>query len=338
MREQKPCDGSTSIVALSLLLLMTAVAVGGILLLQGTLSYTKRSTSRQELRVLLQTEAERIVRLLASDPTPEADSPLDPVWENILDTGSRGFKVTLRDISSRLNANWVQKDILQKTALAELLQPSSTAQDLQQRREDRGLTTDLASVYGDVIREEAMSRYFTGYGYANLNTTDELALQRLYALRTGNEAGAEVFLTRWQHALMQKRALKRGDVKDFLGQDYADLYPLMNVEPTFNVHFIEPLLLAGLLSLTEMKIQQPDQAAQRILGARDHVELTMDALRGLIGAAGDNKIYQYLGVMTWFWQVIVVRDAAQLRLIVARIPPEDDAPPRFTMIEEGFVP
>jgi hypothetical protein len=338
VRALKPCDGSTSIAALALLLLMTAVAMGEAFLLQGALSYTARSTRRQEVEFSLQAEAERVVKLLARDPTPGADCIQDPVWEKLRDNVAQGFVVTLQDVSSRLNANWVQKDILQKTALADLLQPGSTAQDLRQRREDKGLSTDLPREYGDLIRKEAIARYFTGYGYANLNTTDEFALRKLYSIRTGDHAGAEVFHTRWQDGVTQKKTLKRGDVKDLLGQDYAELYPFMNVEPTFNVHFIEPLILAELLSLSDLKIQHPALAAQRIIEARDHLELTMGALQGLIGAAGDNRIYQYLGVVTWFWRVIVVRGSAQLHVTVARIPSDDDVSPRFSVLEERYLP
>ena len=171
--------------------------------------------------------------MIAADPTPNTDYPFDPVWTELTHVESPGVGVALQDVSSKLNANWVQKTILEKTALAALLRPGFTAQDLQQRREDKGISTDIAAEYGDLIKDEALSRYFTGYGYANLNTTDEFALRKLYEVRMGDSSGAEMFRTRWQQAMIQKKVLKRTDLREFLGLDYDRLFPVFNVEPVF---------------------------------------------------------------------------------------------------------
>ena len=331
-------DGSTSLVALTLLILMTAVAAGGALILRSVFAYTSRSAEREQLRLSLQKEGERIVRLLASDPTPNADSPLDPIWSQIARPETPGVTITLQDISSQLDANWVQKIIFEKTALGLLLSEGRTAQDMQQRREDKGISTDIAGEYADLIKEDALPRYFTGYGYANLNLTDEFALRKLYAIRMADQAGAEVFHTRLQHALMQKKLLKRVDLREFLGVDFGKLFPLMNVEPVLNVHFVEPLILGELLALPDLKIKQPKQVAQVIMDSRDHSEMTTEKLQQIIGAPEDSRIYQYLGVVTWFWRITLSRGATRLDLVVARVPSEDGSAPRFLISEERFSP
>ncbi len=336
MKPDYRSTGSTTIVALSMLILMAAVAGGGALILQAAFAYTSRSSEREELRLSLQQAGERLVALLACDPTPDSDSPLDPIWGQIGSPEDSRVSVALQDISSKLNANWTQKAVFEKTILGQLLRAGSTAQDLQQRREDQGIATDIAAEYADLIKEGALPRYFTGYGYANLNVTDEFALRKLFAIRMSDQAGAEVFHTRLQHALMQKKLLKRTDLRDFFGLDYGKLFPVMNAEPVLNVHFTEPLILGELLSLPDLRIPQPRQAAQVILDLRDRSELTAEKLRQVIGAPDDSRIYQYLGVVTWFWRITLTRRPVRLELIVARVPADDGSSPRFLIVEERY--
>ena len=331
-------DGSITLVAASLLILMASVAAGGALILQAALFNTQRSADRDRVRNRLRQHADRVIELLTGDPTPGSDSPLDPVWSELMNRRDSGIGVSLQDMSSRLNPNWVQKAILQKTGLGELLSPGRSAEELQQRREDEGISTDIAAEYGDLIKEDALRRCFSGFSYANLNTTDEFALRKLYAIRTGDAAGAEVFRTHWQQAMIQKKSLKRTDLKQFLGLDYETLFPVMNVEPTFNVHFLEPLVLSALVSFPDFKIANPRQAAQGILDSRAGVELTSASLRRIVGAPEDNGVFQYLGVVTWFWKISVSLEASRLEVVVARLPSDDESPPRFQKIEERYMP
>ncbi|HVP19749.1 MAG TPA: hypothetical protein VMU36_12185, partial [Spirochaetia bacterium] len=164
MRAHTGREGSTTVVALAMLILMASVSAGCALILKAALAHTTRSSDRHQLRLLLRREGERVITLISRDPTPDTDSPMDPVWTEITHGVSPGITVALQDVSSKLNANWVQKPLFQKTALGELLRPGYTAQDLQQRREDKGISTDIAAEYGDLIKEEALGRYFTGYG------------------------------------------------------------------------------------------------------------------------------------------------------------------------------
>jgi hypothetical protein len=319
-----------------MLIFMATVTAGGALILRAAIAYTSHSSERADLRRALRREGERIVGLLARDPTPDADSPMDPIWGEIAAPEMPGAIITLQDVSSRLNANWVQKDLFEKTALGELLSAGGTAQRLQQRREDRGISTDIAAEYGDLINETALPRYFTGYGYANLNVTDEFALRKLYAVRMDDPARAEVFHTRLQAALMQRKMLKRTELREFFGLEYAQLFPLMNVEPVLNAHFVEPLILNALLSHPDLKIPKPAQAANAILSSRDMTEMTAERLKLLVGVGEENRIFQYLGVITWFWRIAVTSGSTRLELIVSRLPSADDSDPRFLIVEERY--
>ena len=338
MKRPKGQDGSTSIFALTLLVLMAAAAAGGVIVFQAVLSYTSRSSEREQNRLSLWKEGQADRRAPGRRSNTCFGFSPGSVWAGLSGSEIPGMHTTLEDVSSRLNANWVQKSLFQGTVLAEFLQPGRTAQDLQQRREDKGITTDIASEYKDLIKEDALSRYFSGYSYANINTTDEFALRKLYAIRMADQQGAEVFRTHWQQTMIQKKSVKRDEVRDFLGVDYRKLFPLMNAEPSFNVHFMDPLLLTQVLSLADLKIPKPAESAQLILDARDRSELTLDDLPRMIGAKDDNMIYQYLGVTTWFWKITAARGANRLEMIVARVPSEDGRTARFLVAEERYLP
>jgi hypothetical protein len=329
-------DGSASVAALTLLILLAAVAAGSLLLLQAALSYEKRSVASDDLRRSLEEKAEKVVKALSQNPSPQADSPFDPVWSEIAAPESDGTTITLRDVSSALNPNWVQKNVLQKTQLSDLLRPGRTAEELQQRREDKGFSTDLEGAYGDLFREGVLDKYCTAYGYANINVTDEFALRKLFRLRTGDEARADLFHGKVQGLLMSRKVLKQEELRTFLGTDYDQLYPIMGVDPMLNVHFADPLVLAGLLFHPDLKIPNPDQVLQQILLSRDTAELTADQLGRIIGVDKDNRIFQYLGVITWFWKVTVTRGTARLDLLAARLPTEPDGRVRYLVIEERY--
>jgi hypothetical protein len=338
MTRRKSQGGSTSVTALILLVLLAAVAGGGIIVLQSALSYDAKSVRNDEQKLPLKKEAQRVIKALCDDTTPEADSPLDQVWSAIRMPETEGVTIKLQDLSSNLNPNWVQKNILAKTHLGDLLKPGVTPDVLQQRREDKGFSVDLALEYGDLIKEEAIPKYFTAYSYANINVTDEFALRKLYAIRTGDEPGSEVFHGHVQELLAQKKILKPTDLRQFLGIDYDTLYPMMNVEPIINVHFMDPMVLNELLSYPDWKVSHPREKAQIVLDSRDRSELTGEELRRIIGVAEDNRILQYLGVITWFWKITVSRETASLVLIVARLPSEGESAPRFLITEERFSP
>ncbi|HET6487289.1 MAG TPA: hypothetical protein VFH83_12755, partial [Spirochaetia bacterium] len=307
--------------------------------LSGSLQYQKRSQTAYQARRSLEGHAESVVAALASDPTPQSDSPLDPVW-SLVGTSEDGTRLSLSDVSSALNPNWVQKNVFSKTSLKSTLASEGAADVLQQRREDRGLSEGIGDAYGDLFVEGALGRYFTAYGYANINVTDEFALQKLYAVRTGDSAAAEVFHSQVQRLLMDQRILKPDELRTFLGSAYDALYPVMSAEPCMNVHFVDPDVLTALLAYPELKVPHPAQAAQQILETRGRTELSQEDLVRIIGAPSTSRIYQYLGVVTWFWRISASSGASRVDLVVARVPESAEgparnaSPPRYATVEE----
>jgi len=330
--------GTISISALVALLLLAALGAGAAALLRSLQSYERRSVERAASRAGLERAAREIVAELERDPTPEADSPVDPVWAAVRLPREDGLMVELADVSSALHANWVQKNILAKTRLAELFRSGSGPDQLQQRREDRGFSTDIVAGYGDLFQEGILEKYFSGYGYANVNTTDEFALRKLYLLRTGDAEGAEEFHSRIQGILTARRILKPEELAGFLGAAYPALAPMVNAEAGLNVHYLDPYVLGELLAYPDWHVEHPDAVSRSFLERRQSSELTAQELKRIIGPAGDGRIYQYLGVTTWFWRVSVSRGTERLDFVVARLPrAEKEEASRLLVVEERYV-
>jgi hypothetical protein len=201
---------------------------------------------------------------------------------------------------------------------------------------DRGFSQDLHRSYGDLFAEGALDRYCTAYGYANINVTDEFALRALFALRTGDAMAAEAFHARIRQVLREQRVLGPDDLPALLGPARELLEPVMNAEPCMNVHFLDPLILTGLLAYPALKVPHPREAASVICAERERSELSSADLAGLVAAPRASRIYQYLGVVTWFWRLSAVKGDARLELVIARVPGRFGEPTRFRVVEERY--
>jgi hypothetical protein len=329
-------EGSASVMALALLVALAAAAGGAAMLLRGSLRCLRASEDAAAARRSLEREADRVIAALASDPTPASDSPLDPVWGVVAVPEGDGVVLSFADVSSALNPNWVQKSVFSRTALSSLLRSAGAADELQQRRVDRGFSLDLKRSYGDLFAEGVLDRFCTAYSYANINVTDEFALRALFALRTGDALAAEAFHARIRQVLREQRVLGPDDLPALLGPMRDLLEPVMNAEPCMNVHFLDPLILAELLAYPALKVPRPREAASAIRAQRERSELSGADLAGLVAAPGASRIYQYLGVVTWFWRLSVVKGDARLELVIARVPGSFGEPTRFRIVEERY--
>ncbi len=328
--------GSATIAVLAVLTVMAASAAGGALLLRASLWREWRSVEARALQRSLEAEARRVAEALTRDPTPGADSLLDPVWQEAGDSALRGATVRLEDVSSRLNPNWVQKSLLSRTGLGARLLRGCTPEELQQRREDKGFAADIESGYGDMFQPGALATYCTSFAYANANVTDEFALRRLFKERTGDELAARDFHARIQALLMEKKMLRRDDLESFFGMSLGAIYPVMNVEPLMNVHFIDAMILEQILAGPDFHVPQPAQAAAVLLAMRDGTEITSADLERMIGAPAESRIYQYIGVTTWFWRIGVRLGSSREEIVVARIPSLVESPVLYEVIEERY--
>jgi hypothetical protein len=326
--------GYASTTALFLLFFFSLMGIGlSVLAGQGFL-LEKREADKDASLVLLSRKAEEILEALAKDESPGESSLRDAVWQQAEAVKGEGYEVVLEDVSSRINPNWVRKNLFEKTGLDRLFKEGKTAGDLQQHREDHGFFSDLQEGYGDFFGEKGLERFFTPYGYANINMTDEFSLRKLYTLRTGRPG--EPFRGRIQELLREKKILAAEELKNFLGADHESLYPVICTEAMMNVHFLDPYLLEEILSYPDYEIENGREKALLLVGIRDGRELKQEELPALLGTEKTNRVFEYLGVVTWFWGLRIARERGELRLVVARLPSEKNEAPEYRIIERGF--
>ncbi len=333
-RARRAQEGSSSVAVLALLMLLAAMAAGGAVLLQGSLALVRRSERASDRYRALEAEASRVLAALAADPTPDSDSPLDPVWSELGQPVGEGVSLKLEDVSSALNPNWMATSVLESSGFASLLASPGAPAVLQQRREDRGFSVDLQGAYGDLFAEGALSAYGTPYGYANVNVADEFALRRLYLLRTGDAAGADIFHATVRQLRRERRVAHPDELRAVLGLGHDALVPVVSAEPGLNVHFLAERLLGDLLAYPAFGVPRPREAARALLEARFRSELSTSDLARLVGAPAGSALHQYLGVTTWFWRITAEQGTARLQLVVARVPGAVGGPTRFLVVEE----
>jgi hypothetical protein len=96
------------------------------------------------------------------------------------------------------------------------------------------------------------------------------------------------------------------------------------------------LVLTELLAYPALTVPHPKESALAILESRTRSELSNAELLKLVAAPAASRIYQYLGVVTWFWRITAAAPNARLELIVARVPGLPGEPVQFQIVEERY--
>ena len=130
-------SGFSSIQTMLILFILSLSVLGlgtGISLTQDY--YQKNEDIQQDL-ILLKNEVTSIIKQLESDPTPDSDSIIDPVWSYIEGRSSDYEYLELSDASSRINPNWVRPVFFERTDLKKFLLNGVSPDMLKDHREVR---------------------------------------------------------------------------------------------------------------------------------------------------------------------------------------------------------
>jgi hypothetical protein len=326
-------EGSASVVVLSVLIFLSALFLGAVTFIELSAHGLRRSQRQEEEARALRQAAEATIQALLADPTPFADAPTDPVWSWLAGPRNDGLTIRLEDVSSRPGLNWIRRELL---ADLKVLKPGRTVQELQQFREDTGILLNLYPAFEQFIAKEDMERWFTQYGYFNINITDEFVLRKLHEQRGADLQAAETFRIMVQQVRIQKRSIDSKALPEFLGDaNYRLLFPVVNAEAAMNIHFVPEHVLEALFR----HYGQPVQNVSRILEARRGAELTQSGLASLLGERADQHgpLWPFLGLQTWFWRISAEGSSQRLTWIVARTPRADGLL-EFRRLEERIEP
>ncbi len=278
-----------------------------------------------------------ILAALKKDPTPEADGRFDPVQE--LDGRVvGGIELGITDRSSAINVNFVRKNVFEKTALSSLLTPGRSADELQQYREDAGLSI-LSAHYGAFFQPDDFTGRLTTYGWANVNLTDEFALSSFASSITGSEEQGEALRLKLRPLLLAKTLVTRDSLRTFLGAQYDAYFPLISAEPVMNVNFVDVFVLRELCKYPDYGLESPAAKAERIIRERETHEIDEKDLKSLLGVDEENRLLHYFGSRTWFWELSAEKNGRRCVMIIGRYPDgdgESSSAPRLEIVETRF--
>jgi hypothetical protein len=334
-------EGYATFLLFGVLVSISIIFLGVYLSIEYAMKEVHRSETREKERIALIEKAHEVVKVLLADPTPLSNSLTDPVWQHVKPEEHAGVIITLKDVSSLYGVGWIRKDIVSQSGLLKI---GKSPEELQQFRWETGLQSNVLSKYSDFFSSEALNAYFTLYNYFNINICDEFALEKLVQIRTGDQdRGASLrqkVQNLWSASTPDKpRMLERDELATFLGADYETLFPIVNVEPVFNIHFVPEDILHQMFMFKHHNVSQG--VFEYIVANRSYYEWGEDDLSAIIGERYKKTfLHHYFGVVTWFWQLEITKsDTLKLRWVLARVPQEKngDAPIELRLIEEEFL-
>lgn len=331
--------GTVTMLILAGIFFLSASLVAGV----GLLSQARRPVADYRVRLAKERELENaalgILRLLAEDPTPDADSRFDPAWAaaalptaaaaNLPDTGETlvgaagknqagEISLTLEDLSSRLNVNLAPAALLHSASLPALVRAGCEWEDLLHWRNTEGPFGSLAA-FGEWLDLEAAERLLTVYGYVDPNTAAPEMVARFVEVREkAGDAGV---------APSSATALKA----------------LINTQPSVNLNLAPPEVVRALVELVESPRGGENLAghlASSILAERELHEIGPTDLRELIARVegawpeADHPLLAQLGVRTWFWRITAADGRIRLVEVAARLPQKEL--PSFALIGRRF--
>lgn len=309
-------EGHSSITILAVILFLT------VLLLSASAVYRQHSIQLQKSREILESSLQyesilqEILKRLNEDPTPESHSRQDPVWQ-YLDNADSSWNLTLTDISSRLNINWMRTKLFEVTRLKELIVSTESPDDIMQKRRNLGFCTDL-EIWQDTFGEENLERYFTLYSKANINITFEESLEEIYRIRYSDN-GAANFRNSIRDGLARGTLWTDEELHPLLGLAEMDLRPLITAEPAMNVHYLDPFILQAILSYPyrEDPLANPEEKTRAIVQAREQGEMTQQQLEAIIHPNENQlRVLQYLGTRTDFFRLTIESEDSDLHIFI----------------------
>jgi hypothetical protein len=268
-----------------MLLMFLGVLAGGPILENATITkFFDRSRSdfreRETMKELLDVLVHRFDVLIALD----ADDEQNPALENIR-SGYGAYNLTIRDISSGCNLNFLPDSILSESSLSDFLFVGGNAEGFLNFRRYRGFITEI-SAWKPFLKEEAMGSVVC-YGW-------------LLTVHADSETGRMLAAS--------------------FGRSGDQLFPLANDLPLVNVNTVDTALLAPLLSCRSWQIPGVSAKAAALKSRLEQGPVNEGELRTLLGLGESHEIFRYLGVRTTFWGLSFKNGHYRMDAVIAAVP------------------
>lgn len=297
---------------------------------------------RDELNSAFETVYPAVVQTLSQDANSSFDD-YSAISDTIdeYNTSTDGNAINdwqLRDISSRLNINWVHPKLLEEEHLSSLLPFSGRYQEFIDLRNKAGLTLKYTDVYQDLIPNDLLETLFSAYGVANIDVSYTDSIRTLALKRTGDEAFTETLYESIKTKLQALSLWTEDELETALIPYFDELRPLVNLSAMYNVNYLPAEVLQSILyyHYGNEDIPELEQAFGQLITLRERQEVSDELLEDLLNLDSITtehpltaRVKSYLGTRTWFWELIIYSNGASLRAVLFRSPADDN----FSIIE-----
>ena len=188
--------GFSSLEVLLTLFFISLVIVATSLILSAVkISIVKKNNDMEDRR-RIEKKLTEVINEIKSDQTPEIDSRIDPVWK--LDDIERDqCKIQLKCLSGMIDVNTVSRQIMSMPDILKLFSNAEAPSVIEDYKSEGKLYSKYEQL-NELIDEGNFNKYFSIYGYANINVTDDYGLRNLVNNITNSNSG---------EYLVQKRKL-----------------------------------------------------------------------------------------------------------------------------------
>lgn len=329
--------GFSSLEVLLTLFFISLVIVATSLILSAVkISIVKKNNDMEDRR-RIEKKLTEVINEIKSDQTPEIDSRIDPVWK--LDDIERDqCKIQLKCLSGMIDVNTVSRQIMSMPDILKLFSNAEAPSVIEDYKSEGKLYSKYEQL-NELIDEGNFNKYFSIYGYANINVTDDYGLRNLVNNITNSNSG-EYLVQKRKTLLANKQFIQsENNFKMFAGIDYDTFFPYVNIKPSMNIHFIEEDVLRALLSYPNFKITGINQKVNSILSLRESSEISQNEICNILGISKSDELYYYLGCNTWMWQIKITGKKNKCTVVLCRKPEEEEisvAAPEYFIIEKKW--
>ena len=260
---------------------------------------------------------------IKNDVSSEGDSLFDSVWDRNNSTED-GYLITLESLSGKINLNFLDSKVLLESGLPFVFYDSKSIIEIENLRSERLLYS--YEEIKDYISEENFSKYFSFYGFANINIMNATSL--------------ELLVNQKRNILLANKQLIKTETEYnlFCGINYSEIFPYINLDAAINVNFIDEDCLYKLINYAGFELTSKKRKVDTLLSLREKRELTQEDIITILGITKNDELYYYLGSKTWFWKISIQGKTQDCHVILCRsVEKTSELKPKFYIIEKRWI-
>jgi len=227
-----------------------------------------------------------------------------------------------------VNLNTMTPFLLQNSELSGTLLNKSV-QDFVTFRTNSGPLPHIED-YKDFFQASALRSLYCAQSSFNINTADEIMLEKVLAARTGSEALASTVRAGVRQFRANRQIMSESDWEAMIGADKDAVGELVGIQPEVDVNTAPLVVLQALLRDPDWKLDQPDAKLQMLLAGRATKPWTDGTLLQALGIDKNSLLLQYLGTRCRVAQVTIPTESQVMTLTIA-IDYSTDSPPKLAL-------